>query len=250
VFKHLTEQEKQSYYLGYKSEHSFTPEMTYHHNVFYYLSSIIHTVERIEQVPIYIRRFPNSKFFAERNITLHKWVNYHYTNFLIMSVSLYDIALLLTNELFMLGIEPRFCNENTVAKHKLVKKTSVKSSLDSLARAINEYRDPRNLFVHRGCPPSMGFMDDLESLVYLQQAEKELGIEETMSDAAMNLLSNPFILKDLYKMERRKFVKQVEQRIDMFIELLSNLFDAQQPIYDSMSNYWRTQKTKSRPTSR
>lgn len=121
VSEPLTEQAIQAYKFGQKPKYSLTLKVAYHLNVGHYLRTLIGTVERIEQVPIFLKRFPNSKFFAENNITLHKWVNYHYTNFLIMSVSLYDISLLLTNEVFALGIEPRKCDEKRVAKHELVR---------------------------------------------------------------------------------------------------------------------------------
>lgn len=236
----LTEKAMQAYKSGQEPQYAFTPEMAYHHNVNHYLISLIRTVERIEQVPIFLRRFPNSKYFAENNITLHKWVNYHYTNFLIMSVSLYDIALLLTNEVFVLGIEARFCNEKSVAKHKLVKGTSVKISLDNLARAIDAYRDPRHFFVHRGYAPSMGFMDKLDDYDFLQKAEKELGIEKAAGDNSLSLLSNPIVLRDLYKIERRKLIGEIEQKTIILIELLFELFSSQKSIYETVSKRWET----------
>lgn len=232
--KPLSEQAKQAYKIGQEPNFSFTPEMAYHHNVNHYLRSLIYTVERIEQAPIFLRRFPNSKFFSENNITLHKWVNYHYTNFLIMSVSLYDIALLLTNQVFVLKVEDRFCNEKSVAKHKLVKATSVKTSLDNLAKAIDEYRTPRHHFVHRGYAPSMGFMDKLDTYDFMQKAEKELGIEPIANDFT-DLLSNPIILRDLYRSERRRLITEIDQKTEIFIELLFELFSTQKPIYESIS---------------
>lgn len=240
VSEALSTQAMQAYQSGQEPKYSFTPEMVYHHNVNNFLSSLIRTVERMEQVPIFLKRFPNSKFFAENNIILHKWVNYHYTNFLIMSVSLYDISLLLTNEIFMLGIEPRQCNEKTVAKHEVVKKTSVKISLDNLAQAIDEYRIPRHHFVHRGYIPSMGFMDRLDSYDFLQKAAKELGIEQQDINDSIGLLSNPIVLRDLYKVERRKLIAEIEEKTNVLIGLLFELFSSQQPIYDSVSKQWES----------
>jgi hypothetical protein len=236
----LSKQAKEAYELGQEPKYSFTPEMAYHHNVNHYLTNLLGTVERIAQVPIFLKRFPNSKFFAENNITLHKWVNYHYTNFLIMSVSLYDISLLLTNEIFVLGIEPRKCNEKTVAKHEFVKKTSVKISLDNLAQAIDEYRTPRHQFVHRGYVPSMGFMDRLDSFDFLQKAEKELGIKLPDNNDGIGLLSNPIIVRDLYKIERGKLIKEIEQKTDFLVEVLFELFNSQQTIYDAISKHWES----------
>ena len=210
-------------------------EFAYYYNVFIYLSNLVRTVERMEQVPIYLRRFPNSKYFAEHNITLPTWMSYHYANFVIMNVSLYDIALLLTNEVFVLGNEPRFCNEKTVARHKRVKDTRVKQALDRLAQAVEEYRDPRNLFVHRGHLPPLGFVDDLEMFDVLQKTEEELGMKVSVNNPIMEMFSSPTILQDLYRMERRTLVKQLEQRIDLLVELLLGLFDAEKPVYESVS---------------
>ena len=237
VSEPLTKQAIQAYQLGQEPRYSFAPGTTYHLNVSHYLRTLIGTVERIEQVPTFLKRFPNSKFFTENNITLHKWVNYHYTNFLIMSVSLYDISLLLTNEVFILGIEPRKCNEKSVAKHELVKETSVKVSLDNLAQAIDEYRTPRHHFVHRGYAPSMGFMDKLDDYDFMQKTEKELGIEPPSNDS-IGLLSNPIILRDLYKTERRKLITEIEQKTKTLVDLLFELFSSQKQIYDSVSKKW------------
>lgn len=234
VSEPLSEQASKAHKLGQKPKYSFTPEMAYHFNVGYYSRSLISTLERIEQVPIFLRRFPNSKFFIDNSVTLHKWVNYHYTNFLVMSVSLYDIALLLTNEIFMLGIEARFCNEKSVVKHKLVKETSVKTCLDNLGHAVDEYRDPRHLFVHRGRVPSMGFLDDLDTFDFLQKARNDLDIEKA-TDNLSNVLSNPYILKALYKIERKNLIAQIEQKTNIFVELIFEFFSSQKPIYDSVS---------------
>jgi hypothetical protein len=134
----------------------------------------------------------------------------------------------------MLGIEARFCDEKSVAKHKLVKETSVKTCLDNLGHAVDEYRDPRHLFVHRGRVPSMGFLDDLETFDFLQKAKNELDIEK-VNNHLSDVLSNPYILIDLYKIERKNLIAQVEQKTNNFVELIFELFSSQKPIYDSVS---------------
>ncbi len=244
----LSAQATRAYQSGKNPKFSFTPEMVYHFNVNQYFIGLISTVERIEYVPIFLRRFPHSKFFNENNISLHKWVTYHYINFLIMSVSLYDISLLLTNEIFRLGFKPKSCNEDNIAKNKYVEKTSVKISLDKLDEAIDEYRDLRNLFVHRGRTPTLGPLDKFEFYSFLQKSEKELGIDNTMPDIS-NPLSNPIILRDLYKNDRRKLVIQIEQKTNNFIDLLLELFSSQKPIYDAYCQTMDILKQKASPTN-
>lgn len=220
-----------------KPQLSLTPEMAYHHNVSHYHRSLVGTVERIEQVPIFLRRFPNSRFFVQNRITLHRWINYHYTNYLIMGVSLYDIALLLTNEIFMLGNDPRSCNERTVAKHKLVRATNVKVALDDLGKSVDEYREPRHRFVHRGYAPQMGFLDVIEMREFLQETERELlDVKPAMTNLD-DLLSSPTLRQDLYRHERRRLVAQISEKTDEFVNILLALFGSLLPVYDSMSKH-------------
>lgn len=207
-----------------------TPEFAYYDGVFHYLNNIINTIGRIEQIPVFLRRFPSSKFFNDNNVTLHKWVNYHYANYLIMSTSLYDISLLLTNEVFRLGFDPRDCTYKNVGKHEAVKKTVVKPALDKLDQVVKEFRDPRNFFAHRGSNPALGFMDDLDSYIALNEMEKELGLEQNTADLPV-ILSSPTLLRDMYRVERRKLVVQIEQKIDLFVDVIKEVFSAQQIIY-------------------
>lgn len=103
-----------------------------------------------------------------------------------------------------------------------------------MANAIDEYRTPRHHFVHRGYAPSMGFMDKLNDYDFMQKAERELGIKPVNNDS-VDFLSNPIILRDLYKVERRKLIVEIEQKTKNLVELLFELFSSLKPIYESVS---------------
>jgi hypothetical protein len=100
--------------------------------------------------------------------------------------------------------------------------------------AIDDYRTPRHHFVHRGYAPSMGFMDKLDNYDFMQKTEKELGITPISNDS-VNFLSNPIILRDLYRLERRKLIAEIEKKTIVLVELLFELFSSQKPIYESVS---------------
>ena len=225
-----------AFQAGESPELDITPEFAYHNSVFHYASNLIGAISRMEEVPIYLRRFPNSKFYNEHGITLHKWVNYHYSNYLVVIVSLYDIALLLTNAIFVLGIDPRCCNEKRVAKNRFVRKTKVKGALDKLGVAVDDYREPRQLYVHRGRVPSLDFLDELESFRFTQEAMEELELERQPTDLS-NPLMNPFVVRDLYRHERRKLITQVTQTTSSFVELLIEFLDSLFPVYQLFSEY-------------
>ncbi len=228
----LSEQAIQAYKSGQTPEPQISQELAYHSAVFHYSSNLVHSLERLEEVPIFLRRFPSSKYFSENGVTLHKWVSYHYSNYVVVYVSLYDIALLLTNSVFMLGINPRYCNEKEVAKHKLVRNTSVKTTLDGLNDTIQKYRDTRHSFVHRGRLPNLDMLDELEDRRFLHESMNEFGIEDQES---VNPLMHPRVIKDLYKSEKRKMIKQIEEEVGKLTAILEEFFDSLQPCYEKFS---------------
>lgn len=241
ILAHLEERLIQINQSGKKPQLSLPLEMAYHYKVSHYHRSIVGTVERIEQVPIFLRRFPNSRFFTQNKITLYRWLNYHYINYLIMSVSLYDIALLLTNEVFALGNDPRHCNEKTVAKHKAVRATNVSPALASLDKAVDKFREPRHQFVHRGSVPEMGFLDVIERHEFLQETEMELLDVNPLTTRLNDLLSSPILRQDMYRHERRRLVAQIGEKTDEIVHILLGLFSSLLPIYEYVSKQLREQ---------
>jgi hypothetical protein len=62
--------------------HQVLIEFAYHHEVFHYTSNLIHAIERLEMTPIFLKRFPRTATFDTNNITIHRWIQYHYSNYL------------------------------------------------------------------------------------------------------------------------------------------------------------------------
>ena len=75
VSEYLSQIAQEAYQSKQKPIFSLTPQMAYQYGVNEYLRSMIHVVERLEQVPVFLRRFPNSNFYKENNISRHKWVS-------------------------------------------------------------------------------------------------------------------------------------------------------------------------------
>src|SRR5690242_6856212 len=63
--------------------------------VFTYLSNILAAVERIGAIRIYLSRLPQPRKYDALGITEDQWITYHYSNFMVAVVSLYDTSLLL-----------------------------------------------------------------------------------------------------------------------------------------------------------
>jgi hypothetical protein len=102
-----------------------TEEQDYQNEVFIYTYNLTGAIERLEEIPLYIARFPKTKTLEKKGITVHRWINYHYANYLIIASSIYDATLLLVNSVFVLGLEPRLCNDGTVVNNKRVQGTKL-----------------------------------------------------------------------------------------------------------------------------
>ena len=134
----------------------------------------------------------------------------------------------MVNALFGLGIEPRKCNDRTVAQHERVKKSRVKKALDGLDIIMQPYRDPRNFFVHRNIIPGLAILDDLERMRFLEETGKELNLEA-------ELVMHPRVVKLLYNSQRRLLIQEVVKEGTRVTDSVYVLFDELQPVYSALS---------------
>jgi len=214
---------------------TLTREQAYHNQVFEYTGNLTHAVERLEEIPFFLARFPNTKTFQKQGITLHKWIQYHYSNFLIAGVSVYDTTLLLTNSVFMLGLRPQACSDRTVTDNQNVRLTPVRDTIKKLDRVTKSYREPRNLYVHRNRLPTLDFLDRLESYRFIEEGFEDLGLAESPDDQIIH----PVIRDELYKLERRKLIKTVRSETDIIADSIKEVFGELNPIYSAYSTSFR-----------
>jgi hypothetical protein len=203
-----------------------TTEQEYHLEVLEYVSNLARAVERLEEIPLYLGRFPNSPTFKKRGITQHKWIQYHHSNYLVIAVGTYDTALLLTNAVFMLGLDPERCKSETVKENRWVQRTNVAAALEKLRKVTDKHRRPRHLYVHRSKVPSLGFLDTLENERFIQETSTQL-------DIADEPLIDPVILPDFYRLARRELVKTARMDTTEILGAIKQFFDALQPVYSS-----------------
>lgn len=214
----------------HSSDQKLFSEFNYHDEAFHYTSNLTNAIERLEMTPIFLGRFPRTKTFDKNGITIHRWIQYHYSNYLVTVISIYDTALLLTNTVFCLGVEPRRCSDKTVTNNQSVRKTSVKSALDKLNEIMKPYRDPRNFFVHRNIIPGLASLDEWESLRFIEEASKGYKIDT-------NPIMETWLVKELYQFERRALIQEVRKESDRIAEGIYQFFTDLYPVYLAFSEY-------------
>lgn len=216
------------------SDYQLYSEFNYHNEVFHYVGNLTHAMERLEMTPIFLGRFPRTTTFDKSGITIHKWIQYHYSNYIVTVTSIYDTALLLINAIFSLGIEPRLCNDKTVGNNEQVKRSTVKKALDGLGNTIKPYRDPRHFFVHRNVIPGLSLLDDLEDLRFVEEISKELKLilpEDLKMGTRLTELR--------YQHQRRLLIKEILKGNDRVAGGVYGLFDELHPVYSKFSTKLR-----------
>lgn len=201
----------------------------YHYNVFTQLVSITSGIERLEKSQNFIHAFPRPRSYEKKSINQHTWIEYHYSYFVITIVSLFDIALILTNSIFRLGNRERDCKPESIKMNSWVKQTPVKQALENLEQLIKPHKDGRNLYVHRGKTLDIASViksDDLDLLKHL-------------SFIQMRGFLVPFVDREIidlaYKGHVQKICKKLQEERDKVHDITWRLFDTLLPIYDEKS---------------
>ena len=201
----------------------------YHYDVFMNLLAIISGVGRLEKSQIFIRTFPLPRSYEKKGINQHTWIEYHYSHYVITLVSLFDIALRLTNSVFSIGNRERDCKPDLIMKNFWVKQTPVEQALADFDKLIKPHKDGRNLYVHRGK------VLDIASVMKSDYLDRL----KDLSSIQMLGFSEPFIgrenIDSEYKGHVKKICEKLQEERGNINDVIWRLFDTILPIYDEKS---------------
>lgn len=191
----------------------YTEKEHYNIKVFLCCSNINNTIERIRAISVYVSTFPTPKKYSKNGIMKKDWIAYHYANFEVAKVSLYDSTLLLVNQVFVLGLRPQNCNKETVRENEWIKNSKdISDSIDAIEKVTRESRYPKNLFIHRGILPNLDNIDFLD-IFDRTSSYSDLGISTTE-------------LEDLFKMAFQEISEEIKEGLEKLEANIVKLFDA------------------------
>jgi hypothetical protein len=134
---------------------SFKPKEQYALQVIRVYSSLTECVQRAEEAVYFLRVYPQPKAMTAAGINRPRWIEYHLSQFVYSCVSCEDTCQLLVNEVLLLGLLPRFCNDNTITKNRRLIDTPLKAALQELGKVVKPYRKLRNDDIHSGTRPKL-----------------------------------------------------------------------------------------------
>ena len=207
---------------------------SYSGSVFSSIMKIQGTFEFLEHARVYLSRFRTNKQYEKAGIRPIHYINYHYFNSTINIVKIMDCALILTNNVFWLGNPEELCRLKNISENSWVRSVGVDKFLKELDSLVKPWRQPRNLFIHRGKTLIKGeeLLIDLDMFDFA--AERHLSIENATQ-------SNTKLLQ---KWRISEICSKLEREETKLYDTIDKLFSALLPIYSSHSEKLRVSSTE------
>jgi len=201
--------------------------------VAYYAIHLCSSFTRLEHIRAFLAHIRILKQYKEIGITRKDYIQYHYSNHAVTLVGLFDIALILTSNVLRLGLPEKQCRSETIIQNSWVRSCGIDKILQNMDSTLKPLREPRNLFLHRGCVrqdeflPILGIYELLTkggisqktitysdmALAYKEEVSDILNElskqEEPVFDISMELLHK---LHPVYKFWKKFLAKQEKQR--------------------------------------
>ncbi|GAB4416852.1 MAG: hypothetical protein Kow002_02970 [Anaerolineales bacterium] len=182
------------------------------------LAHLLSMCEQLVHAVLFLSAFSPTKRMKEARITRSTHLQYNIENYLIRTQSVHDRTLKLVNSVFHLGLQPRDCRHDTIAKNLHVKPTRIPGSLKNIRKLLLQYQQERNSVVHHE-----GYQDDkLRSLEMFYIAKE---IEEGKGESSLD---------DFQYMGRRLTKEVVTQKMDEFDKFNGELFSQLIILFDNL----------------
>jgi hypothetical protein len=194
--------------------------------VFQKSGALLDGVSQLEEINKFIKRFPSPETYKKEGITQYRWIEYHYSYYIITITTLFDHSLFLTNVVFRLGIPERFCKARLIKSIEWIKESRAIKKIRSLEKIIERHRKTRNSYIHRGKTPDLHAIFQSEFLDYLKLIN--------LADPALETAVDKQILDSAYKFETSKICGKLDKEIQELKKAIYKLFDSLLPVYESV----------------
>jgi hypothetical protein len=126
-----------------------TPGEYYVLDVWKRIVGVLHVFERIQETRALLAFLPCPARYRKLGMTLDRWNSYHLGQFLSAAVSSIDVCLLLTNDVYRIGLAEPDCKLEVLCRNRKVKGTPTASALKALDNTLGNLKFLRNVEVHR-----------------------------------------------------------------------------------------------------
>jgi|GEM_PF-3741295 len=186
--------------------------------------AIISILERIVYSHAFLQKFPSPRSYEQKyEITQYIWIEYHFFQYMVNVVSLFDCLLILTNSVFCIGLKDSACKPDTIIKNHWILKVGFDHYLVEFEKLTNRYKEYRNIHLHRGKGKNVAQILNSDNLSFLGML------------SFLQLHSDQFISNNIidagYKVEVMDVIARIESESSIIETQISDIFTFLNKIY-------------------
>lgn len=217
---------RDGFVFGKNNNHLFNEQEKYILRINKLHNTLIHTIEQISHIEVFIKRYPNKEFYQKNNISQLTYIQYHIEVLLHKIHTILELMKLLVNEIYELNIDSKDCSWKSLIS-RLDKKNPSLKIIDKYYKTFEKVIDFRHANTHRGI-----FNDsekdeiELDYGLSIYEQHERLGIENDIEFERMfpKFMIN-YKLRE-YRKNRIRLINKFKSIIyDLELEFLTSLND-------------------------
>ncbi len=137
-----------------------------------YLNKIFDLIADLDKIVLFLRRFPNKKFYTENDLDELEYTRYHFEVFTHKIHTILEIKKLLVNEFYDIGLSPKNCNWKNLIKNKNLRNSTSSKMIEFYYKSFEHLIQLRHLNTHRAIFNEEKMEDLRSDLMMYAQCEK------------------------------------------------------------------------------
>lgn len=214
-------QQNPNFKIGKNNYHLQSDKGKYIANVFMYFNQLTSLIDNLNQVEVFLKRFPSKKYYESNGITELNYVQYHFEVFLHKIHTVLELKKLLLNAVYELGIPEKDCSWDKMKNIDLIKKSKAYPILNSYFSYFKSLIEARHFNTHRAVFIDSD-KDNLSSDLFIYNSMKLLNLQ--LGDEFKGMIPQVILNRriKIYRNERLKFVQQMRLKVEEYVRNFFN----------------------------
>ena len=174
-------------------------------------------VADLKKVEIFIRRFPNKKFYEDNEIGQLDYIKYHYEVFIHKIHTILEVKKLAINAIYDIGLKERNCTWKNLKNQKRIKNSAISRIIEFYYKSFEHIIKHRHLNTHRAYFGDKT-NDELKTDYSIYKNSEKFGrdVNEIFRRIMPQGVVNYRIRE--YKKERIEYIKSGTEIADTYVE--------------------------------
>jgi len=209
---------------------SLSPTQRYELGSFLWCETMVGVFNRLEMIKGMTGRSIYLRQGEDKTTIKNEWIIYNYQFYVPVFQSVFEVALLLINEVLDLGNPYEECKFHVINKNRKVEASGVKSVLENLQRMTKEHRRGKNLLLHQGKGVAPLIRTGSPTSFNVSDLAKKAGVDDA---AVIEYLKEFLVTRD-----QKEVLKKMTDECDHLELQVERLFTDMVPQYTRIRSFY------------